>query len=327
MPDRTLGAYNIFDLREMARRRLPRFLFEYVDRGSEDEVALRNNRAAFERIKLKPRTLVDVSARTPETTLFGKRHSMPLAIAPTGTAGLMWYRGEVALARAARAAGVPFTLATSSLSAIETIAAEAGGTLWMQLYSMWPDRTLSYEIVDRARVAGFDALIFTVDSIVSPNREYNIRNGLRIPFRFSSTNVADVLRHPRWMLEVLGRYLLTTGMPRYENYPAAIRSRVTAIPKGEVRVKMKNESLNWDDLRALRERWPRTLIVKGIALGAKAVLVGRGTLYGTAAGGEAGAARALELYREEIDRVMALIGARTLADLGPQYLHFMDRVR
>jgi isopentenyl diphosphate isomerase/L-lactate dehydrogenase-like FMN-dependent dehydrogenase len=182
-------------------------------------------------------------------------------------------------------------------------------------------------------------------------------------------------------------------MPRYENYPAAIRSRVTAIPKGEVRVKMKNESLNWDDLRALRERWPRTLIVKGIlhaddarravdlgadavvvsnhgarnldatpapidvlpeivdavgsrttvivdggfrrgsdvvkgiALGAKAVLVGRGTLYGTAAGGEAGAARALELYREEIDRVMALVGARTLADLGPQYLHFMDRVR
>ena len=393
MDDKTLGAYNIFDLRDMARRRLPKFLFEYVDRGSEDEVALRNNRAAFERIKLRPRTLVDVSARTPAVTLFGRQHDMPLAIAPTGTAGLMWYRGEIALARAARAAGIPFTLATSSLSAIETVASEAGGTLWMQLYSMWPDRTLSYEIVERARVAGFDALIFTVDSIVSPNREYNIRNGLRIPFRFSHTNVADVLCHPRWMLEVLGRYLLTTGMPRYENYPAAVRSRVTAIPKGEVRVKMKNESLNWDDLRALRERWPRTLIVKGIlhaddarravdlgadavvvsnhgarnldatpapievlpeivdavgnrttvmvdggfrrgsdvvkalALGAKAVLVGRGTLYGTAAGGEAGAARALALYREEIDRVMALTGVRTLAELGPQYLHCMDRVR
>lgn len=393
MADKTLGAYNIFDLRDMARRRLPRFLFEYVDRGSEDEVALRNNRAAFDRIKLIPRTLVDVSARNTETMLFGRRHSMPLAIAPTGTAGLMWYRGEIALARAARAAGVPFTLATSSLSAIETIAAEAGGTLWMQLYSMWPDRELSYEIVDRARVAGFEALIFTVDSIVAPNREYNIRNGLRIPFRFSGTNVVDVLCHPRWMLGVLGRYLSSTGMPRYENYPASIRSSVTAIPKGEVRVKMKNESLNWDDLRALRKRWPHTLIVKGIlraedarravelgadavvvsnhggrnldstpapievlpeivdavgnrttvmvdggfrrgsdvvkglALGAQAVLVGRGTLYGTAAGGEAGAARALALYGEEIDRVMALIGARSLADLGPQYLHFTERLR
>jgi isopentenyl diphosphate isomerase/L-lactate dehydrogenase-like FMN-dependent dehydrogenase len=182
-------------------------------------------------------------------------------------------------------------------------------------------------------------------------------------------------------------------MPRYENYPASIRSSVTAIPKGEVRVKMKNESLNWDDLRALRKRWPHTLIVKGIlraedarravelgadavvvsnhggrnldstpapievlpeivdavgnrttvmvdggfrrgsdvvkglALGAQAVLVGRGTLYGTAAGGEAGAARALALYGEEIDRVMALIGARSLADLGPQYLHFTERLR
>jgi isopentenyl diphosphate isomerase/L-lactate dehydrogenase-like FMN-dependent dehydrogenase len=147
MKDRTLGAYNIFDLREMAQRRLPKGIFEFVDRGSEDEVALRNNRAAFERIKLKPRTLIDVSRRSQEITLFGHKHKMPIAIAPTGTAGLMWYRGEIELARAAAAAGIPFTLATGSTTAMEKIAEEVGSIpLWFQLY-MWPDRNLSHQLV------------------------------------------------------------------------------------------------------------------------------------------------------------------------------------
>jgi len=107
--DKSLGAYNIFDLREIAQRRLPKGIFEFVDRGTEDEIALHNNRAAFERIRLKPRTLVDVSRRNQGITLFGQSHQMPIAIAPTGTAGLMWYHGELELARAAAAAGIPFT--------------------------------------------------------------------------------------------------------------------------------------------------------------------------------------------------------------------------
>jgi hypothetical protein len=149
-----LKAYNIFDLRKRALKRVPKGLFEFVDRGTEEEVSLRNNRAVFDRIRFKPRTLVDVSKRSLETALFGVKHKMPLVIAPTGTAGLMWYEGELALARAAKEAGIPFTLATGSMTAMERVASEVGGELWFQLY-MWPDRSLSHQLVKRAKEAGF----------------------------------------------------------------------------------------------------------------------------------------------------------------------------
>ena len=254
-------AYNIADLRKMALKRVPHGLFEFVDRGTEDEVSLRHNRAIFERIRLKPRNLVDVSKRSQEVTLFGKKHKMPIIIAPTGTAGLMWYEGEIALARAAAEAGVPFTLATGSMTAMEKVAEQAGGTLWFQLY-MWPDRSLSHKLVERAKAAGYEALVVTVDGVVPGNREYNLRNGFTIPFTFTRGNITDVLLHPRWMLGVLARYLVTTGMPRYQNYPTDIKYRITAGPMG--RSSMRNDSLNWDDLRALRKLWPHRLLVKGL---------------------------------------------------------------
>src|SRR5918993_2897752 len=162
--DKTLGAYNIFDLRDMALARVPKGLFDFVDRGTEDEISLRNNRAVFERIRFKPRTLVDVSGRNQEITLFGQKQQMPICIAPTGTAGLMWFEGEIALARAAKEAGIPFTLATGSMTAMERVAEEAGGDLWFQLY-MWPDRSLSHELVNRAKAAGYKALVVTVDGV------------------------------------------------------------------------------------------------------------------------------------------------------------------
>src|ERR1700677_1823276 len=121
--------YNIADLRAKAKRRLPRGIFEYVDRGTEDEICLRHNREVSEAIKLVPRVLVDVNTRSLGTTLFGKPQSMPFAVAPTGSAGLTWYEGELALARAAKQAGIPFTLATGSQTPLEKIAREAGGTL------------------------------------------------------------------------------------------------------------------------------------------------------------------------------------------------------
>ena len=385
--DKTLGAYNIFDLRDQALKRVPRGLFEFVDRGTEDEVSLRNNRAVFERIRFKPRTLVDVSKRSQEITLFGQTQKMPICIAPTGTAGLMWHEGEIALARAANEAGIPFTLATGSMTAMERVAKEAGGRLWFQLY-MWPDKSMSHALVERARKAGYEALVVTVDGAVSGNREYNLRNGFTIPFTFTRRNITDVAVHPRWLFGVLARYLVTTGMPRYENYPSEIKYRVTAAPMG--RSQMKNDSLNWEDLKVLRKLWPGTLILKGLAhpqdavlaadcgcdavvvsnhggrnldgsmaplealpevvdavgkripvivdggfrrgsdivkalaLGANAVLIGRATLYGVAAGGYPGAVRAIDLLREEVSRVMALLGARSVAELGPELLHFTD---
>jgi (S)-mandelate dehydrogenase len=382
-----LRAYNIFDLRERALKRVPKGLFEFVDRGTEDEVSLRNNRAVFERIRFKPRTMVDVSKRSPATTIFGVEHKMPLVISPTGTAGLMWYEGELALARAAKDAGIPFTLATGSMTAMERVAKEAGGELWFQLY-LWPERRLSHQLVERARDAGFKALVVTVDGASSGNREYNLRNGFTIPFTYSPRAVLDILKHPRWLLGTMMRYLLTTGMPVYANYPAEAKAKLTAGPMG--RTSMRTDSLSWSDLDALRKLWPHKLIVKGvldaedaatavdrgadgigvsnhggrnldgiisplevlpeivdavgkratvffdsgvrrgsdvvkaIALGANAVLIGRSTLYGVAAGGYAGAARALEIYHDEIRRVMALLGCNSIAELGPQYLKFVD---
>ncbi len=382
-----LKAYNIFDLRELALKRVPKGLFEFMDRGTEEEISLKNNRAVFDRLRFKPRTFVDVSKRHQETTIFGVKHKMPLVIAPTGTAGLMWYEGELALARAARAAGIPFSLATGSITAMERVADEAGGELWFQLY-MWPDRSLSHELVERAKAAGYRALIVTVDGVSAGNREYNIRNGFTIPFSFSPRNIYDMATHPRWLLGVMLRYLVTTGMPMYANYPSAARAKMTKGPVG--RSSLRTDSINWGDLDALRKIWPHKLIIKGIldpqdaatavdhgadgigvsnhggrnldgiispievlpeivdavgkratvfmdsgirrgsdvvkalALGADAVMVGRSTLYGVAAGGEAGAARALEIYREEIHRNIALLGCRSIAELGPQCLQFVD---
>ena len=391
MSDPTLGAYNIFDLRDMAMSRTPRGVFEFVDRGTEDEVGLRNNREAFERIKLKPRTLVDVSKRNQEIEFFGHKHKMPIGIAPTGTAGLLWYQGEIALARAAAAAGIPFTLATGSQTSMEKVAeAVPGARLWFQLY-MWPDRSLSHQLVERAKNAGYEALVVTVDGAAAGNREYNMRNGFTMPFQYTRRNIWDVLKHPRWMFGVLARYIMTTGMPRYENYPSAIKSKITGLPMG--RASLRTDSLSWDDLRQLRQMWPRKLIVKGIlhpqdavlaadcgadavvvsnhggrnldvtmapievlpdilqalggripvivdsgfrrgsdvvkalALGADMVYVGRSTLYGVGAGGEAGATRAINIFREEIDRVMALIGCPDVAGLNSDYLVLPKNVK
>jgi (S)-mandelate dehydrogenase len=373
-------AHNIFDLRDMAKRRLPKWLFEFVDRGTEDEVALRNNRDAFERIKLRPRTLVDVSERKLDTVVFGKSHSMPIGIAPTGSAGMMWYQGELELARAAKAAGVPFSLATGSITSMEDIAEKVGGTLWMQLY-MWARRDLSHQLVRRASAAGFEALLVTVDGVVAGNREYNKHNGYSVPFLYNSRNTMDVLSHPRWLFGVLARYLMNGGMPTRVNFPAELQGKITTAYGGNKHT--RSDSLNWDDLKALRDIWPGKLLVKGLlhpddaaksveygadgiivsnhggrncdaapapidvlpqivkavgdratvlldsgvrrgsdvvkalALGAKMVLVGRSTLYGTAAAGEAGAARALALYRGEISRAMAQITCNQVSEIGP----------
>lgn len=379
------GAYDISDLREMARKRLPKGIFEFMDRGNGDEVALANNRAAFERVKFNPHVLVDTSHRSLAIELFGKRQKMPLVIAPTGSAGLTWHEGEIALARAAKAAGIPFTLATGSMTSLEKVAEHAGGNLWFQVY-MWPDRSMSHKLVERAKAAGYEALVVTVDTPVTPGREYNLRNGVTVPFRFTRRNVTHVMLRPRWVFTVLLRYLLTTGMPRYENYPTDVKSRITALPMG--RSMMVTDSLTWDDLKELRRIWPHPLLVKGIlrpqdalraaecgadgiivsnhggravdstpapiealphivdavggriavivdsgfrrgadvvkalALGARAVMIGRATLYGTTIAGEAGAARAIEIYRDEIDRMLALIGCPDVTALNRDYLGF-----
>ena len=256
--------YNIADFREFAKKRLPKGVFEYLDRGAEDEVALADNRTAFRNLKLRTKFMVDLTHRDMGIDLLGKRISFPMAIAPTGIAGLCWYQGELELAKAAAAKGIPFTLATGSITSMEKIAAvsgDAGGRLWYQLY-MWKEEELSYQMVARARDAGFEALVVTIDGALGNNREYNKRNGFSIPFQMSARSITDMVRHPDWLVGVMGRYLATTGMPRHENYPAKYAHRITTGSGGGS--PMRHQAMTWTDIKKLRDFWPHKLIVKGI---------------------------------------------------------------
>lgn len=375
--------YNIADLRAVAQKRLPRGVFEYIDKGSEDLVSLAGNRGAFADIKLLNKVVTDISDVQLDTEIFGKPASLPLAIAPTGTAGMAWYEGEFELAKAAAAAGVPFTLATGSNTPMEKLANEAGGRLWMQLY-MWKEKHLSDELVKRAARNGFEALLWTVDIGHGANREYNLRNGFATPYVLNTRSVIDMLRHPAWLTTVMGRYMMNGGMPRHVNYPKGYQMPMTGnVSRLRDRgpTTRRADKLSWDDVDRLRDLFPGKLLIKGImrpddaaeavehgvdgivvsnhggrnmdsapptiavlpgiveavggrmtilidsgvrrgsdivkclALGADAVLAGRATLYGTAAGGADGAARALAILKDEMKRTMAYIGTQRVSDI------------
>lgn len=367
------SALNIDDLRSAARRRLPRGLFEYIDRGAEDELALKGNTAAFGNIKLLPRVLEDVSGRDLSIDLFGQRLAMPLIVAPTGSAGLMWYRGEEALAQAANAANIPFVLAGGSTLAMEEAVGMIGASTWFQL-SMWQDIALSLEIMERVKACGIEVLVATVDTSVAPIREYNQRNGFSQPFRLTRRNSLDVFSHPRWLFEVALRYLLNGGLPRYQNVPQSLRDPITGLP---ARMLVSSRT-TWEDFATVRKNWPGILIAKGImstedarlaaqygadgivvsnhggrnfdsapasldvlpgiadavgdqltvlfdggirrgsdivkalALGAQAVLVGKAPLYGVGAAGEAGASRALGILKNEMETTLGFLGRSTV---------------
>lgn len=252
--------YNVHDLRLAAKRRLPKGIFEYIDFGTEEGVALRENRAAFDRIRLKTRFLVDLGDRDMGTEIFGKRLALPLGIAPTGINGLCWHDADAALARAARDAGIPFTLAHPAMTTMERIA-EVGGNLWFQIY-MWDEVEYCHAVIKRASDLGFEALVVTIDSALGRLREHNERNGFDFPFRPNVRAVGDMLRHPRWLASVLGRAVLTSGMPRNLMYPAKYQ-RVVAW-RGDAPKPRRFERMTWADLERIREIWPGALVVKSI---------------------------------------------------------------
>ena len=377
--------YNIADLREAARRRLPKGVFDYIDKGTEDMVALAGNRQGFAAIKLLNKILVDISDVKLDADLFGKPLAMPLVVAPTGTAGLTWYQGEFELAKAAAKAGVPFTLATGSNTPMEKLANEAGGRLWFQLY-MWREKELSDELVKRAARNGFESLIWTVDIGHGANREHNLRNGFATPYVLNTKSVVDMLLHPGWLAGVMGRYMLNGGMPRHVNYPAGYQTKITGNVEKQKETHgvaaKRADKVGWDDVKRLRDLFPGKFLLKGVirpddaakaaeagvdgiivsnhggrnmdsapstiemlphirkavgedmtvlldsgvrrgsdivkalALGANAVLCGRAMLYGAAAGGEAGATRALNLLKAEMRRTMAYVGTQRVAEIG-----------
>ncbi|KJC40303.1 lactate dehydrogenase [Bradyrhizobium sp. LTSP885] len=253
---------NADDYRSRARQMLPRGLFDYIDRGTEDETALSRLRASLDGITLMPAVLAGHSERDLDTTLLGARIAAPLAVAPTALAGLVAHDGETKLARAASRVGIPVCISTQSVTTIETIRRGApDAKLWFQLY-VWRDRDLTARLLERARNCGCDNLLVTADTPVSPNREYNQRNGFGIPFTPSLRSVADVARHPRWLLGVLMRYLLSEGIPTYGHYPAEFRTAITRPSVAEA-VRLEHR-LSWDDMRWLRDVWPGRLTIKGV---------------------------------------------------------------
>ena len=255
---------NIGELRAIARARLPKIAWDFLDGGAEDNLTLDNNRDVFRRIRFRPHTLIDVSRRSAETTIFGKTHAAPFGIAPTGAAGLYGFKADSAMARAARDAGLPFVLSTASFQPLEEVAAAAaGGTLWFQLY-MAKSRPPVERLVTRALNAGFEALVLTSDVAQNGNREYNRRNGFTTPLKPNLRNFIDGALHPRWSFDVFLRTLLDSGVSRYRNVSHDGNERITDRP---AEFQERREEVNWEDFRWLREFWPRKLFIKGVVRG------------------------------------------------------------
>jgi (S)-mandelate dehydrogenase len=249
----------IADLRERALRRVPGFVFEYVEGGADDEFALRNNREAFEGWQFVPNTLVNTCARHQRITLFGQPSPSPLIIGPTGGNGVLQPGGDLALARAAAAAGIPFCLSTMASVRLEQVPQAAGGRLWMQLY-MTDNRQSTEDIVARADAAGYEALVFTTDANVFGYREWDRRNYVR-PGVPTWRNRLALLRHPQWAWEVLVR----NGVPQLSNLaPFLPPGAASAIGGSTVIPKLFSACITWDDVAWLRRVWPRKLIIKGV---------------------------------------------------------------
>jgi len=251
-------AVSIEDLRRLARRRLPRSVFDFFDGGAEDETTLRGNRAAFERVRLRPKVLVDVKKVDSGVDLFGIRANLPMAIAPTGGIGCGRPDADLMLARAARAAGIPFTLATPATCSIEEVAKQAGGRLWFQLYVL-KNREFREGLVRRAHASGFEALLVTVDLAVGGKRERDLRNDFVAPFAPSWRNSRDVLFKPAWLLDIARR-----GIPQMKNLEGMTRSstKITDIAASVGRE--LDASFDWDKLDRIRDLWPGKLLLKGV---------------------------------------------------------------
>ena len=377
---RVQRAWNIRDLRALAKRRLPRAIFDFFDGAAEDELSLAANRAAFESVRLLPRMLTGVERIDTSTTLLGARSKMPIAVGPTGGVGFGWPYADVGVARAAAAAGIPYTLSTMATASIERIAREAGGRLWFQIY-IFRDPKMTMELVERARQSGYEALMVTVDVPVGGKRERDFYNDFAIRFQFTPRNVLDFATRPLWCLDVLRH-----GMAKLENVagfaPEAKSTAEIASSVGQY----WDADFDWDDLKAMRDTWPGKMLVKGIlradeaerlaaigvdavvvsnhggrqldgaiggldalppvvravkgrmsvlvdggvrrgvdaitavALGAEGVMLGRATLFGAVAAGEAGARRAIEILRDELFRSMQLAGVRSISEIGPDLI-------
>lgn len=369
------------DLRLLARKRAPRAIFEYVDRGSYDELTLAANAAELKRLRLRQRVMIDVSARTTATTMLGGAVTMPVALAPTGLTGIMHPDGELLAAQAAEEFGVPFALSTMSILSIEQVRAGTGKPFWFQLYLM-RDRGFAAELIARARAAQCSALILTADLQVQGQRHRDIKNGLSVPPRLTLAGLIDVLLKPRWALGMARAQ--SRGFGNLAGYAPTGKAGLSTLSQWIA--SQFDATLNWSDVEWVRSQWPGKLIVKGIldpedarlavaagadaivisnhggrqldsapaaisalpaiaesignhselifdsgirsgqdvmkalALGAHATMIGKAFLYGLGALGKPGVTKALQLIRAELDVSMALTGVNRMDEIDHRVL-------
>ncbi len=259
IPRKLSDCFSIEDIRLLASRKLPQAVFDLYDGGAEDESTLKANRKAFSAYRFAPRVLVDVSNASTSCEFLAAPAPFPVGIGPTGGAGFGYRHADLALAKAAAKLGIPYTLSSSATTSIETIARHAPGRLWFQAYVL-KNQPFFWKMVERARQAEYEGLVITVDLPVGGKRERDMRNHFSVPFKFTTRNVVDFASRPRWALD-----MLIKGMPVIENLRglelAATDARSIASTVG----KGYDASFDWDRLAEVRDRWPRKLIVKGIA--------------------------------------------------------------
>ncbi len=258
--------YSVGEARRLARRSLPHAVFDFVDGGAEDEVTLRRNEAAFAAVELLPKPLSGSTARDQRLTLFGREIAMPLIVGPTGLSGLLWPDGELATARAAAAAGIPYCLSHGSTCTIEALAESGAAPRWMQVF-MFRDRGLTRSFTERARAAGYDALVLTTDNQALGNRERDIRNGFAIPPRLTAKTMLGMAARPGWLWRMRNRRDLT-----FANYTAAggdlrtIASRMASL---------LDPGAAWADVAWLRGLWHGPLRAQGRAPPRRGAACGR----------------------------------------------------
>ena len=252
-------AATVEDLRRIAKRRLPAGVFDYVDGGAEDERTLGRNAAAFAQLEFCPSVLRDVSDIDLTTTLFGVERSMPLILAPTGFTRITHSDGELAVARAAERAGVPFSLSTMSTRSIEEVAAVNAGAKWFQVYA-WKDRGLVRDLVERAAAAGYEALWLTVDTAVLGRRERDVRRGYTIPPKIGLDTIVDGLLHPAWTLD----FLIHDPIVFANVVDNSDEDGTDPITLAEHVMRQFDQALSWADVDWLRSIWDGPIVLKGI---------------------------------------------------------------
>jgi L-lactate dehydrogenase (cytochrome) len=257
---RLARAASVADLRAIARRRLPRGVFDYIDGGAEDERTMAANAAAFAAVTFRPRVLRDVGDVDPSTTLLGRPLPLPLVLAPTGFSRIADPDGELAVARAAARAGLPYTLSTLSTRSIEEVAAAGAGPKWFQVY-VWRDRGLVMEMIGRAATAGYEALVLTVDTAVLGRRERDVRRGFSLPPTIGMSTLVDGALHPGWTW----RFLRSDPI-RFANVrdDAGVGDGSTAVTLSEYVNTQFDPGLSWRDVEWMRSVWAGPLVIKGV---------------------------------------------------------------